>query len=114
MLLQDLKDAADKLEEIDIELQDLIGGGEWIIAFHTTFTSMTFSAWLRVDNNDDDDFDNHAELSEMEILSYGKYTEEQIKPLMDKIKLLSRQENQIGSYQSRDNNLPASLSIQAI
>ena len=113
MLLQDLKDAADKLKEIDIELQDLIGGGEWIISFHTNFTVMTFSAWLNTDNHSDD-FDGHAELSQSEILSYGKYTEEQIKPLMDKIKLLSRQENQIGSYQSRDNNLPASLSIQAI
>ena len=88
MNLQALKDAADKFKEIDAEIQNLIGGGEWIIAFDTYFTTMTFSAWLRVDN-DDDDFDNHAELSETEILSCGKYTKEQLQPLMDQIKLLS-------------------------
>ena len=88
MLLDRLKDAKDSVNDIENQIFHALNKGSWVVSVHDHMEPIEFSVWAEKDNIKIIDSER-ATLSESEILSVGKYTEEQLKPALEQIKLLS-------------------------
>lgn len=90
MLLDELKELNKNISEVKCKVIDIIGGSEWLVSIHDHYSPFQFGVWLYDDNGEIDLNRHSAVLSEEEILDCGKYTEEQLQPLLDRIKSLSK------------------------
>ena len=82
--LAELEKAVDEVRKLKVELSKQIGGDKWVVCVQDHYTPVQFTVWMVEHNKIAGS--NYATLSTDAIIDSGYYTQEELQPLLDKIK----------------------------